>query len=121
MTITDIQTITIPVEDQERALTFYRDVLRFDVRSDNVFGANRWITVAPAGAATEMVLHVPFPGMTPGSSTGVVLSSDDIESTCAALREAGTIVNGPETVQWGRQAQFSDPDGNAFVLVQREV
>jgi catechol 2,3-dioxygenase-like lactoylglutathione lyase family enzyme len=118
MSITAIQTITIPVSDQERALTFYRDVLNFEVRADNAFGDSRWLTVAPVGAATEMVLHLPFPGTDPGWSKGVVLSTDDIDATTEALRSAGVAVDGPETVGWGKQATFADPDGNGFVLTQ---
>ena len=119
MTITSIQTITIPVADQPRALAFYRDSLGFEVRTDNAFGDTRWITVAPPGAETEMVLHIPFPGTEPGSSQGVVLTSDDIDTTCADLRGAGVVIDGPEAVGWGKQATFADPDGNGFVLVQR--
>jgi catechol 2,3-dioxygenase-like lactoylglutathione lyase family enzyme len=119
MTITSIQTITIPVADQQRAFEFYRDVLGFEVRQDNAFGESRWLTVAPPAGQTEMVLHIPFPGTEPGSSRGVVLNSDDIEGTCAALRAAGVVVDGPDSQGWGPQATFADPDGNGFVLVQR--
>lgn len=119
MTIISIQTITIPVADQGRALAFYRDLLGFEVRSDNAFGDARWLTVAPIDAPTEMVLHVPFPGIEPGSSHGVVLATDDIDATCEELRAGGIVVDGPESVGWGKQATFADPDGNGFVLVQR--
>jgi catechol 2,3-dioxygenase-like lactoylglutathione lyase family enzyme len=118
MTITSIQTITIPVSEQDRALAFYRDNLGFEVRQDNAFGDNRWLTVAPVGAATEMVLHLPFPGTMPGTSAGVVLTTEDIDATVGALRGAGTVVEGPDAVGWGKQATFNDPDGNGFVLVQ---
>ncbi len=33
------------VHDYEAALGFYRDVLGFEVRNDETFGANRWLTL----------------------------------------------------------------------------
>ena len=119
MAITSIQTITVPVSDQDRALAFYRDALGFEVRADNPFGSMRWLTVGPVGGETEIVLHLALPGLEAGSSGGIVLATDDIDAACAALADAGATCSSPETVLWGRQAEFNDPDGNGFVLVQR--
>jgi predicted enzyme related to lactoylglutathione lyase len=115
-----IQTVTIPVADQERALVFYRDVLGFEVTADNAFGNQRWLSVAPAGSSVDFTLHPPFPGQAvPGWQQGIVLHTDDITAVVATLRAAGTEVADPEAVGWGTQAQFSDPDGNGFVLLQQ--
>jgi len=40
MTITAIETITIPVADQDVALAFYRDVLGFEVTGPDGVGAD---------------------------------------------------------------------------------
>ena len=115
-----IQTVTIPVADQDRALAFYRDVLGFEVTADNAFGDQRWLSVAPAGSSVDFTLHLPFPGQAgAGWQQGIVLHTDDIVGVVAALKEAGAEVCDPETVGWGTQAQFSDPDGNGFVLLQQ--
>ncbi|KQO96664.1 VOC family protein [Leifsonia sp. Leaf264] len=115
-----IQTVTIPVADQDRALAFYRDVLGFEVTADNAFGDQRWLSVAPAGSSVDFTLHPPFPGQAgPGWQQGIVLHTDDIAGVVAALTAAGTEVSDPESVGWGTQAQFSDPDGNGFVLLQQ--
>jgi predicted enzyme related to lactoylglutathione lyase len=115
-----IQTVTIPVADQERALTFYRDVLGFDVTADNAFGDQRWLSVAPSGSAVNFTLHPPFPGQpSAGWQQGIVLQTSDIAGMVALLREAGTEIADPESVGWGTQAQFADPDGNGFVLLQQ--
>ena len=113
-----IQTVTIPVADQDRALAFYRDVLGFEVRADTTFGEDRWLTVAPAGSAVDFTLHPPVRS-TPGWQQGLVLHTDDIDGVIAALREAGVEVADAEQQGWGRQTQFSDPDGNGFVLLQQ--
>nr|WP_274636606.1 VOC family protein [Microbacterium bovistercoris] len=115
-----IQTVTIPVADQERALQFYRDVLGFEVRADNAFGDQRWLSVAPPGSTVDFTLHPPFPGQAgPGWQQGIVLHTDDIAGVIGALRDAGVQVSDPESVGWGTQAQFADPDGNGFVLLQQ--
>ncbi|WP_345761754.1 VOC family protein [Diaminobutyricibacter sp. McL0608] len=115
-----IQTVTIPVADQERSLAFYRDVLGFEVRADNVFGGARWLSVAPAGSSVDFTLHLPFPGQAgPGWQQGIVLHTDDIAGVVATLRAAQVEVSEPEAQGWGTQAQFTDPDGNGFVLLQQ--
>ena len=115
-----IQTVTIPVADQDRALAFYRDVLGFEVQADVPFGDQRWVAVAPSGSAVDFTLHPPFPGQpAPGWQQGLVLHTDDIAGVVAALRTAGVTVTEPESVGWGTQAQFADPDGNGFVLLQQ--
>jgi catechol 2,3-dioxygenase-like lactoylglutathione lyase family enzyme len=115
-----IQTVTIPVADQERSLAFYRDVLGFEVTADTAFGDQRWLSVAPAGGSVDFTLHPPFPGQAgPGWQQGIVLHTDDIAGVVAALRAAGADASDPEAVGWGTQAQFSDPDGNGFVLLQQ--
>ena len=115
-----IQTVTIPVADQERSLRFYRDVLGFEVRADNTFGDARWLSVAPEGSSVDFTLHPPFPGQAgPGWQQGIVLNTDDLVGVVAALRDAGVQVSDPEQVGWGVQSQFADPDGNGFVLLQQ--
>jgi len=117
-----IQTVTIPVADQDRALAFYRDVLGFEVQADVPFGDQRWVAVAPSGSAVDFTLHPPFPGQpAPGWQQGLVLRTDDIAGVVAVLRAAGVAATEPEPVGWGIQAQFSDPDGNGFVLLQQDA
>ncbi len=115
-----IGTITIPVADQDSALVFYRDVLGFEVRADTAFGDARWLAVAPSGSQVDFTLHPPFPGRAaPGWQQGLVLHTDDIAGVVAALRAAGAEVADPQQTGWGAQTQFTDPDGNGFVLLQR--
>jgi predicted enzyme related to lactoylglutathione lyase len=116
MTISQIRSITVFVSDQDQAKDFYANVLGFTVRGDRQAGDNRWLEVAPAESGTAIVLHKPFPGASPGSSSGVILSSADVDADVAAIRAAGGDVDGPEDLPWGRQATVKDPDGNTFVL-----
>jgi Lactoylglutathione lyase and related lyases len=116
MDISGIRNLTVFVSDQDRAKSFYVDVLGFQVRGDMTMGDNRWLEVAPADSGTAIVLHKPFPGMVAGSSQGVILDTADLDADCKALEAAGVPVDGPQDMPWGRQATFSDPDGNGYVL-----
>ena len=50
-----IGTISLKVSDQDRALDFYVNTLGFEKRSDMPMSPEeRWLTVAPPGAQTEM-------------------------------------------------------------------
>ena len=55
--VTHVGTVIVPVADQDRALEFYVGTLGFEVRLDGEFGdGQRWIEVAPPGAATSIAL-----------------------------------------------------------------
>jgi predicted enzyme related to lactoylglutathione lyase len=119
-----IYTATVPVTDQDRALTFYRDVLGMEVRDDQAFGPGmRWLVVAPQGAETGLVLYKAGEGenvASPGSWTGIVLYTDDMAKDYAAWSAQGVqFSHEPKSEMWGLETQFTDPDGNGFDLVQR--
>jgi catechol 2,3-dioxygenase-like lactoylglutathione lyase family enzyme len=55
--ITKIGRVIIPVSDQDQALEFYMGKLGFEKRLDAPYGeGERWIEVAPPGAATTIAL-----------------------------------------------------------------
>jgi len=118
MNITQVQMLTIPVADQDRAKDFYAGTLGFEVVADHQAGPMRWLQVAPEGAATGLVLSA-LPHFQPGSLQGVILATGDIDGDCERLRRAGVAVDGPHREAWGTQATFADPDGNGFVLSAR--
>ena len=60
--INKVGTVSIFVEDQDRAKEFYTSVLGLELRTDAPLypGAEaRWIAVAPKGAETEIILYLP--------------------------------------------------------------
>lgn len=118
MTINHIQLISLAVADQDRAQRFYVDVLGFDLVRDNPMGpGQRWVQVAPPGAQTSITLVTWFPTMSPGSTKGTVLESDDLDADVAALTAKGvSIEGGIQSQPWGRYVTFDDPDGNGIVL-----
>src|SRR5206468_10728074 len=60
-----IHTTSLPHDDPEASLAFYRDVLGFEVRTDVGSGKMRWITVGPAGQPGTSILLAP-PAADPG-------------------------------------------------------
>ena len=117
MEITHLQKLTVPVTDQDKAKAFYAETLGFEVRNDAPLpmGNNaRWIEVAPPGGQASFVLCNWMPGLAPAA--GVLLHTEDTEADVEALRSAGVEVGDPRETPWGKQATFSDPDGNTFVL-----
>ncbi|MEU5883876.1 VOC family protein [Spirillospora sp. NPDC047279] len=120
MTITRVQRLSLPVTDQDRAKDFYTGALGFQLLGDTPvpFGDDaRWLEVAPPGAATSLVLTT-WLEMEPGGVTGLMLETADLDADLARLRDAGVTAHGPTDTPWGRQATFTDPDGNGFVLAQ---
>ncbi len=121
--ITQVGTVMVPVSDQDRALEFYLDKLGFEKRTDTPFGeGERWVEVAPPGAATTIALVPPREGDPTGIETRMALASEDIEADHAQLRARG--VDADEAVmRMGDPVPpmffFRDPDGNRFFIIER--
>jgi catechol 2,3-dioxygenase-like lactoylglutathione lyase family enzyme len=124
----------VPVGDQDRARAFFVDVLGLEPVADFRYaGGERWLEVAPAGAATRLSLALRRDGPQEPAETGVTFVSDDVEAEHARLRDAGVDVDaailreGDEPVRWahtmlaGIPAMFRlrDPDGNSYLVVQQ--
>jgi catechol 2,3-dioxygenase-like lactoylglutathione lyase family enzyme len=117
--ITGIRTVSIPVEDQDTALTFYTDVLGFtQLRDQPTPGGGRWIELAP-GDPTVVVTLEPAAQQVSRGRIGIRFTTDDAEAAHAAFREAG--VDTDEILRWPGvppMFAFRDPDGNAFSVTE---
>lgn len=116
-------TVGVYVSNQQEALDFYTNTLGFEKRMDEPMGGGaRWIEVAPEGAETRLVLFTP-PGFEDriGTFSNVVLECDDIWATHEELTSKGVeFTEEPSEQPWGVWAQFEDPDGNEFGLIQAQ-
>src|SRR5919198_4350801 len=122
--ITQVGTVIVPVSDQDRALEFYLDKLGFEKRTDIPYGeSDRWVEVAPAGAATTIALVPPREGDPTGIETRVGFTTEDVDADHATLRDRGVDVDA-EVMRMGDPVPpmffFRDPDGNSFLIVQRD-
>jgi catechol 2,3-dioxygenase-like lactoylglutathione lyase family enzyme len=125
-----IKLISIHVDDQDRALKFYTEVLGFQKKHDLPAGEARWITVvAPQGPDDlELVLE---PNQHPAAAAyqsalmkdgipATAFESDDIHNECRRLKELGVVFTmdptpaGPVTI-----AIFADTCGNLIQVYQQ--
>ncbi len=111
---------SIPVEDQDRALDFYRDVLGFAVQTDAAYEDDwRWIFLTLPGARTR--LHFARAGeITVKDKPVLCLVCDDVDAAVATWREADvTIVNDPQDAPWQpniRWATIRDSEDNLIFV-----
>jgi catechol 2,3-dioxygenase-like lactoylglutathione lyase family enzyme len=121
--IAQVGTVIVPVSDQNRALEFYLDKLGFEKRTDVPYGeGERWVEVAPPGAATTIAIVPPREGESAGIETRVAFATEDIDADYAGLRARGVEAD-EEVMRMGDPVPpmffFRDPDGNRFVIIQR--
>ena len=119
--ITKIDAISVVVSNQDDALDFYLDILGFDLRMDDVMGNGmRFLKVAPPKGQSGIVLFPAGGDTQPGGSFGTVFATDECRATHAELASKGVaFIEEPTEQEWGGvQAQFQDPDGNHFILVE---
>ncbi|WP_037851918.1 VOC family protein [Streptomyces sp. NRRL S-340] len=126
----------IAVDDHDKALTFYCDVLGLEVRNDVGFEGMRWVTVgSPAQPDVEIVLEPPaaHPDISPadkeimarllakGVLRGVNFTTSDCDALFARVREYGAdVVQEPMDQPYGvRDCAFRDPAGNMLRFMQR--
>ncbi|MFF7364771.1 VOC family protein [Streptomyces sp. NPDC008125] len=125
----------IAVDDHDKALPFYRDVLGLEVRNDVGFEGMRWVTVgSPAQPDVNIVLEPPLadPGasaadrqavaelLAKGLLRGVIFATDDVDATFERIRAAGgEVLQEPLDQPYGvRDCAFRDPSGNMLRFTQ---
>jgi catechol 2,3-dioxygenase-like lactoylglutathione lyase family enzyme len=121
--ISQLATVMIPVSDQDRALDFYVGKLGFEKRADIPFGeGDRWVEVAPPGAATTIALVTPREGDLVGVESRVGYATDDADAAHADLLAKGVDVDAV-VMRIGDPVPpmffFRDQDGNRFMAVER--
>jgi len=116
--IRGVKFASIPVADQDRALTFYTEKLGFRLLTDQPFNdKQRWIELGTPGSETRVVLFHFDNGLQPGTKMNVTFWTDDVEQTIRELESKGVeVVTKPKKTDWGTAAIFRDIDGNTFVL-----
>ena len=77
-----IHTSVLPHDDPDASLTFYRDVLGFEVRADVGSGKMRWIEVGPVDQPGTSILLAP-----PAADPGI---TEDERRTIAEMMAKGT-------------------------------
>lgn len=124
-----LQTISIFVDDQQKALDFYTGPLGFTLAADVPVGEDRWLTVVdPERPDGTQILLEPksHPAVAPFTEALVrdgipccVLGVDDIEAEYARLRGLGVEFTQPPTSMGPvTVAVLDDTCGNLLQLAQ---
>jgi predicted enzyme related to lactoylglutathione lyase len=131
----ELSTCFIAVDDHDKALAFYRDVLGLEVRNDVGFEGMRWVTVgAPSQPDVEIVLEPPLADpnasdadkeamaelLAKGMLRGVIFKTGDCDATFDRISSAGAeVLQEPIDMPYGvRDCAFRDPSGNMLRFVQ---
>jgi predicted enzyme related to lactoylglutathione lyase len=124
-----IKLTSVYVDDQEKALRFYSEVLGFVKKADFSNGPFRWLTVAspedPDGIELQLALN-----NNPAAKTyqqalfeqkqpAVMFSSDDVEADYQRMKTRGAEFTMPPTdVTASKIAMVNDTCGNLIQLTQ---
>src|SRR5215475_4605407 len=124
MDLTDatVTQLLIPVDDFERGVSFYRDILGIPL----LFSAPPQMAFFQCGAI-RLLVGVTRAGQKAQRGSAIYFSVRDIEGVYASLREKGVEFKAPPHVvnrsarseTW--LAEFVDPDGNQLALLSEKT
>ena len=116
-----ITQLLIPVDEFERGVSFYRDVLGIPL----LFSASPQMAFFQCGAVRLLVGVMPA-GQKAQRGSAIYFRVQDIEGVYASLREKGVEFKAPPHVinRSGQSetwlAEFVDPDGNQLALMSEK-
>ena len=124
-----ITTASVLVDDQEKALRFYTDVLGFAKKDDVTRGPYRWLTVTspgdPDGTALQLALDDDPAGKAyqqakfQQSQPAVMFFTDDVEGDYQRIKARGAEFTMPPTeVTRSTIATLKDTCGNLVQITQ---
>ena len=122
--------IAIVVDDYDPAISFFVNVLGFELTEDspaltNDGRAKRWVVVRPPGAATGLLLaradgddQAAVVGRQVAERVGFFLNVEDFSAAYARMTSAGVrFLTAPRTEPYGQVAVFLDIAGNKWDLI----
>jgi catechol 2,3-dioxygenase-like lactoylglutathione lyase family enzyme len=122
--------ITVVVSEYDPAISFFVDVLGFELVADSPALTNdgrpkRWVVVRPPGAATGLLLaradgpeQAAIVGKQAAGRVGFFLNVEDFDIAYARMAAAGVrFLTAPRTEPYGRVAVFLDIAGNKWDLI----
>ena len=129
-----LELVLVPVTDVDRAKAFYTEKMGFNLDVDTKVNEEmRVVQMTPPGSACSITIGTGLTDAAPGSIRGTHLVVTDIETARAELVGRGVKVSEIRHIESGvwqpgsdpargdyqSFADFSDPDGNTWVLQER--
>jgi catechol 2,3-dioxygenase-like lactoylglutathione lyase family enzyme len=128
-----LELVLVPVSDVDRAKAFYTEKVGFNLDVDHQPSDEfRVVQMTPPGSACSITIGIGITEAAPGSYRGTHLVVSDIETARAELVERGVEVSDirhfdrakeewmpgvdPNHADYASFADFSDPDGNSWIL-----
>jgi predicted enzyme related to lactoylglutathione lyase len=125
----------IAVDDYDKALAFYRDVLGLRVTTDASFEGGRWLTLSPPSQPEIEIGLVPVAGhpdaspadreaaaglLAKGVLSPLIFATDDCDATFKKIADSGAdVLQEPVDQPYGvRDCAFRDPAGNMIRFSQ---
>ncbi len=125
---TNLVHVAILVDDYDRAIEFYTQILNFELVEDTrLSDTKRWVLVKPRGmGACSLLLakavgesQAPFIGHQSGGRVFLFLSTDNFDRDYQHFRDKGVKVeNPPRQEAYGKVAVFEDLYGNKWDLIE---
>jgi catechol 2,3-dioxygenase-like lactoylglutathione lyase family enzyme len=120
-----IATFALLVDDYDRAIAWFRDVLGLTLAEDTqLSGGKRWVVMSGIGGARMLLARAEATqraaiGNQTGGRVGFFLETTDFESDHARLVSAGVrFLEAPRHEIYGTVAVFEDVFGNKWDLIQ---
>jgi catechol 2,3-dioxygenase-like lactoylglutathione lyase family enzyme len=135
-----LEVVILPVSDPDKSLDFYRDKVGFALDVDYAPTEDfRVVQLTPDGSSTSIQFGIGLTDAAPGSVQGLYLVVDDIAAVRDELVDRGVGVSSirhkdthggqwrgrfslgidPQRADYASFADFSDPDGNTWVVQER--
>ena len=134
-----LQVITLPVSDVDKAAAFYTGQAGFALDVDyHPAPGFRVVQLTPPGSACSIQFGAGLTDAPPGSARATYLTVSDIETAHRELTARGVTVSGirhkspiddwqggyepgpdPQRRDYASFADFADPDGNTWTLQER--
>jgi catechol 2,3-dioxygenase-like lactoylglutathione lyase family enzyme len=130
----ELKLVWIPVSDVDRAKRFYLEQAGFNLLVDipNGLPGHRIVQVTPPGSACSIGFGTGVTAARPGSQQGLFMvadifaARDELAARGVQVGEVRHIVDGawvpgphPGRADYMSFAEFSDPDGNRWLLQER--
>jgi catechol 2,3-dioxygenase-like lactoylglutathione lyase family enzyme len=129
-----LELILIPVSDVDRAKAFYTEQVGFQLDVDHRANENfRVVQMTPRGSACSISVGIGITDAVPGSVKGlhlvvtdIVAAREELVGRSVKVSEIRHLGDGgwaagphPQRIDYNSFADFSDPDGNTWVLQER--
>lgn len=129
LTIVKIKLTSVMVDDQDKALKFYTETLRFVKKTEIPMGEAKWLTVVSPEGPDDVELVLELTGFPPAViyqqalfEAGIPFTSfavEDIQAECERMKKLGVVFTmEPTAAGLVTLAVFNDTCGNLIQIYQ---